>query len=142
MSDTTAETKYFPTQAGTFLGYEPQWRHKQPYGSLNKQLAPKVKGGDIWTKVPFTIFRGQFHIELPDGTVVSVGVPFPRASAGILETIFMCGWEQANALAWDYAAHAAAIGAAIEVRVVDYEIKYDIKARQLEPEMTAERLDQ
>ena len=116
-----------PTQAGTFSGYLPQWKHDPTWGvALNKRVG-FGEGGEDWTDIPVTIFRGGVAMRLPDGREVPVGIPFPRRCPGVLETINMYGYEQAMALSWSYAAHADAVGATIKVRVKEYRVHYDIK---------------
>lgn len=124
-------------QNGTFIGYLPQWKHKDLYATINRRLAPLVEGGEKWTDVPCVTIRGQIRLTLPNGAEIIVGHPFPRFGAGILETIGLYGYEQANALAWEYSAAAASIGASIEVRVIDRQINYDIKTRDIEQQSAA-----
>jgi hypothetical protein len=125
-----SKPEYFPTMSGTFMGYKPQWKLQQPWGGIFK--AKKIEEGQDWTDVSYTQVRGRISVRLPDGTETPVGVPFPRHQPGILETIFMCGYEQAMALAWTFAAHMAANGYEVEVRAEEYELKYDIKAKLYE----------
>ena len=49
----------------------------------------------------------------------------------------MCGYEQALALAWTFAAHVASVGGEIEVRAEEYELNYDIKAKLFEGKKAA-----
>lgn len=60
------------------------------------------------------------------------GVPSPRRNGGIISTIGLFGKAQAEALAWSYAAVAAAKGHDVKVRAQPYEVVYDIKARKLD----------
>jgi hypothetical protein len=78
--------------------------------------------------VPVTIIRGGVIAELPNGQEVRWGIPFPHIGAGVLETIYMFGYEQAQALAWSWAASAESCGATVEVRVKHFRLHYDIKA--------------
>jgi len=59
------------------------------------------------------------------------GVPGDKYYSGVLRTIGLCSYEQANALAWIFAADAAANGRHIDVRAKSYEVSYDIKAKEL-----------
>ena len=120
--------EYFPTMSGTFMGYKPQWKHAGIVSQVgNERLGLTHKVG--WHDVPFQIHRGSVAVRLPSGDVVPLGIPFPRHQPGILETIFMCGYEQAMALAWSFAAHVAALGGEVEVRAEAYKLNYDIKAK-------------
>lgn len=135
--ETPAKAEYFPTMGGTFSGFKPQWKHRGDWGeSINKRHL-KMEGGDKWTDVSFVVIRGGLAVTLPDGQQVPVGVPFPRHMPGILETIFMCGYEQAMALAWCFASHVAAAGGEIEVRAEEYTLNYDIKAKLCEAKKAA-----
>jgi len=101
--------KYCPTQNGSFTGYRPEYR---------------MIDGDTktdWKTLPTK--RGLY----------SKGAPYPKDFGGILYTIGLCGYNQAKALAYDFAATAEETGASkIEVRAVAYEIFYDIKAERIE----------
>ena len=104
MTDTDAK-QWCPTMRGTMTGYEPEW------------LDPRDKE---WHRVPMvTVDSGQ-------------GVPQPMALGGITQTIGLFGHAQAQALAWTFAAYAAEVGKDIEVKIVAYEITYEIKARKME----------
>lgn len=120
-----------PRISGNFMGYKPQWKHCGFGAAVNKGLL-KMEGGDKWTNVPFTIHRGGIAVQLPDGTQIPVGIPFPRYQPGVLETIHLCGHEQAMALAWSFAAHIASVGGEVEVRAEEYELTYEIKAKLYE----------
>lgn len=126
-----------PTMSGNFMGYKPQWKHHGEFGKgINKALL-KLEGGDDWTDVQFLIHRGGLAIQLPNGTQIPLGIPFPRFMPGVLETIFLCGHEQAMALAWSFAAHIAAAGGEVEVRAEEYQLTYDIKAELYEGKKAA-----
>ena len=63
-----------------------------------------------------------------------IGIPYPIYNGGLLQHIGLMGYEQANAIAWSYAAQRiAADYATVEVRVVRHEIKYQIETRREEP---------
>jgi hypothetical protein len=110
-----------PTQAGTMSAFRPQWRHSREWGkALNERVG--FKGGADWTDVPVTIIRGGVIAELPNGQEVRWGIPFPHIGAGVLETIYMFGYEQAQALAWSWAASAESCGATVEVRVKHFRL--------------------
>lgn len=116
-----------PTQAGTMSAYRPQWRHSREWGeSLNERVG--FKGGKDWTDIPVTVIRGGVVAQLPNGQEVVWGIPFPRLFPGILETIYLFGYEQSQALAWSWAASAESVGATVEVRVKHFRLHYDIKA--------------
>ena len=94
--------KYCPTQSGTFTAYRAEFR---------------TKDEQEWMKVPITKSLS--------------GVPYPKQFGGIMSTVCLLRYAQANALMWCWAAAAEAAGDEVEVRVVGYEVKYDIKAREL-----------
>jgi len=100
--------EYSPTQNGKFTGYKAEFREQK--GDLVSE----------WRKIPFT-------------NECSQGVPYPDAFGGILKTICLSGYHQGLALGHWFAATAEAHrNVIIEIRVVPYEIKYDIKAKRLE----------
>jgi len=94
-----------PTQAGKFIGYGIEWTR------------PDIL---LWKSIPIKILNNTTH-----------GVPFPKMYGGILETIMLYGFEQANALRYTYAAAAAQAGDSIKTRIVTYEVNYDIRARKI-----------
>ena len=96
-------SEWCPTQAGQMYGYEPEFRE----GNGEWKLVPVVK-----------VIGGN-------------GVNQPLLFGGITDAIGLYGYAQAQALAWKFAADMASIGKSIEVRVVDYEIHYDIKAKKV-----------
>lgn len=102
---------YWPTQGGTFRAWKPQRLH----------------AGE-WQDLPI--------IDLPgDG-----GVPYPMMCSGIVKTLALCGgYAQAMALAWFYAAMQDAAGKAYQVRVQEYAVEYDIKARKIDPTPTTQQ---
>ena len=62
-----------------------------------------------------------------------IGIPYPIYNGGLLQHIGLMGYEQANAIAWSYAAQRIADDyATVEVRVVRHEIKYQIETRREE----------
>ena len=93
-----------PKQSGTFIAYEAEWRF----------------GNDKWQTVP-SVFNNDPH-----------GVPFPRLNGVIGSAIGLMGHAQAQAVAWGYAAHAAAQGQDMDVKVQPYEVIYDIQARKVD----------
>src|SRR4030042_3764687 len=96
--------EYCPTQSGSFTGY----------------VAEYLKG-EIWERIPTT----QFFF--PN----AIGIPYPRDFGGILSTIYLFGYEQAQAIAWLYASREVSQWGRKkpQVRVQAYEILYDIKAQ-------------
>ena len=104
MKDKQAAEEWCPTMSGTYTAYEPEWLD-----------------GDKWREVPVTREPyGQQHY----------GVPQPLCCGGVNATVGLYGHEQAQALAWGFAAQAVALGKEIKVRVQPYEVVYDIKARK------------
>lgn len=91
-----------PAMRGTYRAYMPQWLD-----------------GATWRDVQI------------EHAVVG-GVPQPKSCGGINHTIGLFGHAQAVALAWMWAATAAAEGRRIEVRAQPYEVVYDIRARAVE----------
>ena len=96
---------YCPTAQGSTTGYEPEW---------------KDENGE-WKTVPTIIVKYPHK-----------GIPKPLWHGGILETLGLFGWEEANALAWVFAAEHAAAGKCVEVRIIMYEIAYDLKAKRVD----------
>jgi len=62
------------------------------------------------------------------------GAPYPLLNGGINSTIGLCGHEQAQAIAWLYAAKAKSEGVNIKVRVQPYKVMYNIKAKKISNE--------
>jgi len=94
------------------------WRR----GACRAYLPEYNDSGGEWKTVPF--------FPSPDG------VPQPSYNAGVNMTLDLCGYEQAQALAWTYAAHAIANGQRIKVRIQEYEVVYDVKAKKIGPSTT------
>ena len=62
------------------------------------------------------------------------GIPYPIHNGGLLMHIGLLGYEQAQAVAWSYAAeHMTTNFSAMMVRVIRHEIKYQIETRREEP---------
>ena len=100
-----AEKKWIPTVGGTIFGYIPEYR----------------KHDSKWERIPTTMISGGF------------GVPYPYCNGGILQTILLYGNAQAQALAWLYKATCEANADMFtEVRVVEFEVVFDIKARRID----------
>ena len=59
------------------------------------------------------------------------GIPSPMFGFGAAKMVGLYGYAEAMALAWSYAASADACGENIKVRVVEYELEYDIKAKRI-----------
>lgn len=93
----------FRTQHGNFSAYEPQWLD-----------------GTEWKRVPYTNVPMEGYNRFPA----------PLLYGGITEAINLCGYMQAWAIAYNFAAIAEANGKRIEVRLQDYEVQYDIKCRK------------
>jgi hypothetical protein len=112
------EERWCPTQSGNTTAYEPQFRE-----------GAYAKGKAVW---------GDWeHIPINKNFSPGKGVPYPLCMGGVFATVGLYGYEQAQALAWIFAAQAKAEGAMMETRVVAYELKYDIKARKLPESSTA-----
>lgn len=102
--------EWCPSRQGTYTAYEPEY---------------KAENGK-WIRVPV--------VQEPNG------IPHPLANAGISSELGLFGREQAWALAWHFSAHVAATSfVPAEIRVAQYEVHYDMKAKRLEmPLNTAE----
>lgn len=98
--------KYCPTQSGTFTAYKPEFRTEREKAHHTAR---------DWMAVPIEKDKG--------------GVPSPKQFGGIMSTIGLLGYSQAKALMWGFSALAEADGVKIEVRIVEYEVKFDIKAK-------------
>lgn len=97
-------TEYCPTSGGKHTGYKPE------YLGDDKE----------WHAIPTT--EGGPN-----------GVPQPLADANINQQLGLFGYEQAWALAWHFAANVAAVTFGVpRIRVAQYEVSYDIKAKRLE----------
>ncbi len=97
------KTEYCPTQCGKFTAYKPEFRTEDVH---------------VWMQIPTS--------KHPKG------VPAPKQFGGILSTIHLFGHAQASALMWWWAATAEAAGEKVDVRLVEYEVAYDIKAKIIE----------
>lgn len=116
MSET--EEKWLPTMGGNCVAYEPQCR-----------VGLRLEGGDIaWQK-----WKG---IPTQDVLNSPPGIPYPGFKGQLFAAIGLKGYEQSQAIAWTALAHHKATpqNHAFETRVVPYEFKYDLKARELENE--------
>src|SRR3990172_6588637 len=105
-------TDWCPNQNGQTTGYVPEY-----------------KKGEKLLRIPVKDIPDYVIV---DGIVISLGAPPPKWNWGILKTIGLYGYAQAQALAWLFAAEASHKGEQVEVRVVPFEIHYEIKSRKLE----------
>lgn len=106
---TTGLDRPCPSQAGSFTGYEVQI---------------KCDGRD-WRPAPTEKVR--------DGQ----GIPSPRANRGILDTLGLLGYKQAQSLAWLILAVADAELKEVEVRIMPFDVQYDAKAYRREVDIVA-----
>jgi hypothetical protein len=105
MSKKDKEIKWCPTQGGNTVGYNPQYKDKY----------------DDWRAVP-TMQNSD-------------GIPASKFRTKAIHDLGLFTYAQAQALAWTFAAFTAAeTGIDIEVRVQEYEVVYDLKARPLSSE--------
>ena len=109
------EARWFPTTAGTGTAYAPEWRKR------GKDDAP-------WQRVPTE--------QIP--VVLGRGVPPPLFMGNAIAMIGLCGYEQAQALAWLWAAHHAALGINVDVRVSAFDLQFEVKARARTPRTQSE----
>lgn len=99
------DKKWLPTMGGTMFGYIPEYR----------------KHDNKWERIPTTMIHG------------GLGIPYPYYNGGILQTILLYGHAQAHALAWLYKATCEANADMFtEVRVAEFEVMFEIKARRMD----------
>jgi hypothetical protein len=97
-------SEYCPTSGGSYTAYKPEYL-----------------GDDK-----------EWH-SIPTAETTAGGSPQPLANANINQQLGLFGYEQAWALAWQFAAHAASVTfRAPRIRVAQYDVAYDIKAKRLE----------
>lgn len=102
--------KYCPTQHGKFTGYLPEYGIERKWPGGRKMIK--------WKRVEFT--------RDPDG------IPSPLAFGGILRTINLLGYWQAASIGTTFAAfRESRKNERVKIRVVPYEIVYDIKAKRI-----------
>lgn len=79
---------------------------------------------------------GNWHA-IPTKDAGQNGVPQPLACGNINAELGLFGYEQAWALAWQFAAQIAAQHFAVpKIRVAQFEVVYDIKAKRLDLALT------
>jgi hypothetical protein len=111
--------EWSPRMSGDTIAYVPEYR----YGAWDE-------GKRVWTKWK--------RIPTADGKGI-IGVPYPAFEGGMFKTIGMFGYEQAQALAWSFAAGGASEPTKMQVRIAVYRFKYDLKAMRLDgKEVTCE----
>jgi hypothetical protein len=97
-----------PTRGGQYAAYLPEYETDE----------------GKWEEVP------TVELKLP---YAALGVPAPVRCGGITKEIGLFGRAQAWALAWKYAAdEEATTGREVNIRVAQYEVHYDIKAKRLD----------
>jgi hypothetical protein len=98
------------------LGYRPEYR----LDTFESSDGPSFTK---WKEIPWDI------------GVAPYGHPYPRLFGGVLQTCGLLGPAQAQAIAWAYAAQVEGTTGAkeIEVRIIEYEVKYDIATTRKEP---------
>lgn len=114
LNESKSETeKWMPTMSGNCVAYEPQYR-----------AGTRTDDGIAWQKWK----------RIPTEDAVNPhGIPYPSWSGQLFAAIGLKGYEQAQAIAWSFLAHQKATPQGIiEARVVPYEFKYDLKAKELE----------
>jgi len=104
------EEKWCPTQGGSLTGYYPEYLDR---------------ADGTWKNIPISC-------EPKPNPMGYISVPWPSFCGGVLQTVYLYGYEQAQAMAWFHAACEAGRGNYVpEVRVQAYEINYEIKARKI-----------
>lgn len=97
--------------------------HSERHGIITAFLPEYRIGDGEWMCVPWKMV-GDRHPK---------SIPFPLACGGALQESGMCGYEQAMALAWRFAAdYKAEEFGKIEVRAAAYEVRFDITAWKLD----------
>ena len=92
-----------PARSGTYCAYEPRWLD-----------------GDKWKRIPTS------------ASALGMGIPAPLLHGGINYEIELFGYDQAMALAHWFAASAASRGEYVTVRVQEFDVVFEIKARERE----------
>lgn len=93
---------WFPTMSGKCRAWQPEYFDEAK---------------NEWRDVPYREVEGN------------TGNPSPLAHGHLFAAIGLCGYEQAMALAWQFAAlHAQRTVIVPKVRVREYDFIYDIKA--------------
>jgi hypothetical protein len=108
------EEKWVPTMSGTTTAYLPEYCE-----------GIWVDGEMRWTNWK--------RLPTADGGVH--GIPYPRFEGGMFRTIGLFGYEQAQALAWSYAAQFEAQLPSgpthqVKTRVATFEFVYELKSRR------------
>lgn len=99
-----SDSEWCPTQTGSTTAYRPQY-----FNEAKKE----------WQDIPIVRIQSQH------------GLPYPFFTGPLMEFVDLFGYEQAMALAWQYAAVEATQARAVsKVRVMPYELKYEIKAKE------------
>jgi len=101
-------------QNGNFIGYKAYFRFKYPED--NK-----------WELIPYK------QSYAPEG-VFTVGIPYPMWNGGILQQMYLLGFEQANAIAYSFAAKAEATGKSVEIKIEPFKVKYSIEYDKIKEE--------
>ena len=100
-----SDKSWFPIRSGTYRAYEPRW----------------LDGGE-WRRI-------QTDASAPGS---GSGIPAPLLHGGINYEIGLFGYDQAMALAHWFAASAASRGECVTVRVQEFDVVFEIKARERE----------
>ena len=95
-------------QSGTFTGYRAVYKDEN----------------DKWKNIEYRQEYGR-HVTV-------LGVPYPMWNGGILQQMWLLGFNQANAIAYLFAADKAAVGKEVEVKVEAYKVNYTIDYSKLE----------
>jgi len=97
---------------------------------VNKEIKwCPTQGGTFTAYYPEYLCEGEWK-QVPTMRK-SDGIPVPMRNGGVITAIGLFGYDQAQALAWSYAAWNASEGLDVEVRVQSYEVVYNIKARKI-----------
>lgn len=104
--------RYCPTMRGTMTAYKPEYR----FDTFDSSDGPTFTK---WIEVPYEVRAAH-----------PCGVHYPRFAGGVVQTIGLLGHAQAHAIAWSFAAEQESLGKTIEVRVVKFDLEYDIKAKE------------
>lgn len=81
--------------------------------------------------VPEYLKDGKW-VRIPTEIIDWRGVPYPSFPGGIICSLGLFGYAQANALAWLFAAQHDAHGEPVEIRIQEYVLDYHLSARKTE----------
>jgi len=106
---------------------------KPASGKIEQRWVPTIGGKTIGYIPEYKSSGDAEWLRIPTETRLNEGIPYPYCEGGIFRTVHLYGYAQAQALAWTYKAICEANGNPfIEIRVADYDVVFDIKARRID----------